>query len=121
MNQPRHRFTFVTLLILLTLLLVTQTLSAQTKTFSWEDWNTEMTLRENGDIYVVETQTLNFAGAPFTFGYRTIRTGISGANDDITNITVSEGPLDYELSTSQWPSTYRLTRSDDEVTIIWYF
>ena len=24
---------------------------------------------------VVETQTLNFEGAPFTFGYRTIRTG----------------------------------------------
>jgi hypothetical protein len=80
-----------------------------------------MTLRENGDIDVVETQTLNFAGAPFTFGYRTIRTGIPGANDDITNISVNEGPVDYELSTSQWPNTYRLTRADDEVTINWYF
>jgi hypothetical protein len=108
-------------LFLILLLLIPQTGSAQTKTFYWEQYDVDMTILENGDMRVVETQTLNFAGAPFTFGYGTIPTGRSGNNDGIRDISVSENGAPYRESSSNTPGTFEVERESNEVIINWYF
>ena len=112
---------FVPFLLLFLLLITSQDTSAQTKTFYWERFDVDMTLLENGDIRVVETQTLNFSGAPFTFGFATIPTGSNGNNDGISDIRVSEGGLEYTQSSSNQPGTFEVTQEAGEVVIDWYF
>jgi uncharacterized membrane protein YgcG len=109
------------LLLLLGLLFTPTSAAAQTKSFYWERFDVEMTLLENGDIDVVETQVLNFSGEPFTFGYGTILTGSAGNNDAIINIALREGDLIYSESSSNLPGTFNVSQSRDEVQIDWYF
>ncbi|MEJ2751346.1 MAG: hypothetical protein P8169_01470 [Chloroflexota bacterium] len=123
MNQNRQRFFVIAISLLFALLLVTQVASAQTKSFSWDDWSADITVLENGDLEVIETQSLNFQGAPFTFGYRTIflDQGLTGgSSDNISNIAVSENGRQYAENNSLQPGTFRVSRSGDEVTVNWY-
>ncbi len=46
--------------------------SAQSKTFVWERLDVEITVLENGDFLVQETQVIQFTSGTFTFGYRAI-------------------------------------------------
>lgn len=120
-SNPRTFITFIAALLLFSLLAVPSSAAAQTKSFYWERFDVEMTLLENGDIEIVETQVLNFSGAPFTFGYGAILTGSAGNNDNITNISLREGDLIYQESGSNAPGTFEVSRSRDEVRIDWYF
>ncbi len=113
--------TFIAAWLLFSLLAMPSSAAAQTKSFYWERFDVEMTLLENGDMEVVETQVLNFSGAPFTFGYGAILTGSAGNNDNITNIQLREGDLNYVESSSNAPGTFELSRSSSEVRIDWYF
>ncbi|MCA9954505.1 MAG: DUF2207 domain-containing protein [Anaerolineales bacterium] len=115
--------TAVSLLFLLLLgaLLLPGSAAAQTKSFYWERFDVDITLLENGDMQIVETQVLNFSGAPFTFGYGAILTGSAGNNDNITNIELREGDLIYKESSSNTPGTFEVSRSSSEVRIDWYF
>jgi uncharacterized membrane protein YgcG len=72
-------------------------------------------------MHIVETQTLVFAGSPFTFGFATIPTSSNGNNDGIINLTVSENGVPYQESRSNAPGTFELSESSDEVRIDWYF
>lgn len=107
--------------VLTVLLVIFQPAAAQIKSFRWENWESDITLLENGDFEVEETHTLEFSGEPFTFGFRTIRTGGNGGNDAIKNIAVREGDIIYTQSTSREPHTYTVSRDGDEITIRWYF
>ena len=109
-------------LILLALLLaLAPTALAQTKTFHWVNWDIDVTLQPDGSLDVTETQTLEFAGAPFTFGFRSIPIGRSGNNDGITNVSVREGDLVYSESFSNAPGTFEVVEQGDEARINWYF
>ena len=112
---------FLLFLMLLGALFMPGSAAAQSKSFYWERFDVEMTLLENGDIQVVETQVLNFSGEPFTFGYGAILTGSAGNNDAISNIALREGDLNYEESRSNAPGTFEVSESRDEVRIDWYF
>ncbi|MCA9919861.1 MAG: DUF2207 domain-containing protein [Anaerolineales bacterium] len=111
--------------LLFSLLLVTLfnpgSAAAQTKSFYWERFDVDITLLENGDMIVEETQVLNFSGEPFTFGYGTILTGSAGNNDDIFDIQLREGDLVYQESSSNAPGTFQVSHSSNEVRIDWYF
>ncbi len=121
MIKKRFLFVFLPLVLLGVLLIGVQNADAQTKTFNWEEWETVITLLENGDLRVEETQTLNFQGEPFTFGFRTIQTGTAGNNDGITDVGVREGNIIYEENYSSNPYTYTVIEEDEETTIRWYF
>lgn len=108
-------------LLLLVILLTPQSSNAQTKSFYWERFDVDITLQENGDMHIVERQTLNFSGEPFTYGFATIKTGDAGNNDNITDIRVSEGDFVYTESGSNAAGTFEVSRRSDEVTINWYF
>ncbi|MCC6603354.1 MAG: DUF2207 domain-containing protein [Anaerolineae bacterium] len=123
-NPQKFRMrTAVSLLFLLLLgaLFMPGSAAAQTKSFYWERFDVDITLLENGDMQIVETQVLNFSGAPFTFGYGTILTGSAGNNDNITNLELREGDLLYKESSSNTPGTFEVSRSSNEVRIDWYF
>ncbi len=90
-KQPRNIILLIAVLSIF--LVIFQPAAAQIKSFRWEDWESDITLLENGDFEVEETHTLEFSGEPFTFGFRTIRTGGSGGNDAIKNIAVREGDI----------------------------
>jgi uncharacterized protein (TIGR04222 family) len=115
------RFLFLGFLIFSVFVLNTFTVSAQTKTFNWDEWNIDVTLLPDGSLEVVETQTLNFSGAPFTFGFRSVPTGRTGNNDGIRDISVREGDLEYRRSGSESPGTFNVVRSGPDTTINWYF
>ena len=95
--------------------------SAQTKSFYWEQFDVDITLLENGEMRVVETQVLNFSGAPFTYGYGTIYTGSNGNNDGIIDITVRDDNGSYKESSSNAERTFEVSRSSNTVDIYWYF
>ena len=107
--------------VLLILLLVVQSGSAQVKEFIWLNWDSDITLEESGELQVEETHTIEFSGEPFTFGFRTIQTGSSGGNDGLRDISVREGDQVYVQSTSRDPGTFTVSRDSDETTIRWYF
>ena len=121
MTHKRHGQILLLVAVFAVVLVVFQSAAAQVKSFRWEDWESDITLLENGDFAVEETHTLEFSGEPFTFGFRTIRTGASGGNDAIKNISVREGDINYTQSNSQEPHTYTVSRDGDEITIRWYF
>lgn len=100
---------------------ISRPVRAQTKTYYWQQFDVDVQVLENGDLMVTERQTLNFSGAPFTFGYRTVPTDSSGRNDGIEEVSVRQGDQVYQQSGSQSPGTFRLTRSGDETEIYWYF
>lgn len=82
----------IALLALITLFLIfAPATRAQTKTFNWTNWDIDMALQPDGSLVVTETQTLNFQGEPFTFGFRSIPVGRRGNNDGISNVSVREG------------------------------
>ncbi len=107
--------------LIIFLLLIADSSQAQTKSFYWEQFDVDMTLLENGDLRIVETQVLNFSGEPFTFGYGVIYTGSKGLNDGIEEIRVSGNGVAYTESSSNAPNTFEVDESSDEVTINWYF
>lgn len=121
MIQKQARNLVLPAVVLIMVLLFVQPGSAQVKQFQWDDWETDITLLENGELLVEETHTLQFSGEPFTFGFRTIETGSSGGNDGLRNISVREGDIVYTQSTSGDPYTYTVSDDGDEVTIRWYF
>ncbi len=110
----------VTLLFALLLTLAPSSY-AQTKSFNWTDWNIDIVMQPDGSLDVTETQTLNFLGEPFSFGFRSIPTGRQGNNDGITNVSVREGDLIYRESSSNEPGTFEVIDQGDETRINWFF
>lgn len=111
----------ITLILLVAGLLLASTASAQVKTFYWDRFDVEIQVQENGDLLVTERQVLNFSGAPFTFGYRSIPTGRNGNNDGVVDFSVREGDIEYRESSSHEPYTFDVSRGGGETEVTWYF
>lgn len=94
---------------------------AQSKSFVWDQYDVVITLQPNGEMHVEETQTLNFSGEPFTFGFATIPIGSAGNNDGIRNLSVREGDIVYTENRSSQPHTFYTYNDGEEVGITWYF
>lgn len=120
-GRHNHQRLIAILLVLLGIGLFATPVSAQTKSFEWARWDVDINLLENGDMEVTESQTLEFSGAPFSFGFRSIPTGANGNNDGISNVSVLEGDQVYTESFNQSPGTFSVTDNGDETTIDWYF
>lgn len=112
---------FLLLFPLLFILLIGKPTEAQTKSYYWERYDVDITLLENGDLRVVESQTLTFSGDTFSSGYVTIPTGRSGNNDGITDISVSEDNISYKQSSNGQPYTFAVSQDGDNIFVDWYF
>ncbi len=108
-------------ILALSLFILAPSAVAQTKTFHWVDWDIDMVLQPDGRLAVTETQTLNFIGEPFSFGFRSIPVGRQGNNDGISNVSVREGDFVYTESFSNQPGTFEVVDEGGETRINWYF
>ncbi len=113
--------TLLPLLLILFLSALAPTAAAQLKSFHWTEWNIDVVLQPDGSLAVTETQTLDFSGAPFTFGFRSIPVGRAGNNDGIRDVSVREGDLVYRESSSNAAGTFEVVDQGDETRINWYF
>lgn len=106
---------------LLSLVIFASPALAQTKTFQWLNWDIDIVVNEDGSIAVTETQTLDFQGAPFTYGFRSIPIGSFGNNDGISNVSVREGNRIFEESSLNGYGTFEVREEGNEAFINWYF
>lgn len=91
---------------------------AQTKQFYWDGYDVLIELQPNGDLHVVETQSLAFSGGTFTFGYVVLEKNNLEA---ITDIRVREPDRVYTKDNSNDPYTFTVDESRREIRIDWYF
>ena len=120
-GKPTHNRPIALLILIALFLVLAPTTRAQTKTFDWTNWDIDMVLQPDGSMEVTETQTLDFQGAPFTFGFRSIPVGSRGNNDGISNISVREGDQGFRESSSNAPGTFEVINDGGETRINWYF
>lgn len=121
MRFGRHKVTIALVFVLLLLGGLAVTALAQTKTFYWTDWDVDVALQPDGSLDITETQSLNFQGQPFTFGFRAVPVGRQGNNDGIRNVSVREGDVVYRQSGSNSPGTFEIVNEGGETVINWYF
>ncbi len=115
------RWLLIALAVLLSLLVSPDNSSAQSKSFYWEQFDVDITVLDNGDLRIIETQTINFSGDTFSFGFRGVPVGNLGNNDGITDLSVSEGNSFYTESGSNTPRTFEVNLESGEEVIRWYF
>jgi hypothetical protein len=120
-NRSLSKRILLPLLLFVLLLALAPTALAQVKSFHWTQWDIDIVLQPDGSLAVTETQTLDFAGAPFTFGFRSIPVGRAGNNDGIRDVSVREGDLVYRESSSNAPGTFEVVDQGSETRINWYF
>ena len=96
---------------------------AQEKSLVWNRYDADITVQNNGDLLVQETQEIAFTSGSFHFGYRAIPLD---RVDNITNLQVFERRGDrltaFSESTSENENTFRSYINDsNELVIYWYF
>ena len=105
--------------ILLTISAVPESL-AQTRSLYWERFDVDITVLENGDLRVEETQSINFTSGTFQEGFAELSTTNT---DGISDITVSEEGQEY----TRRPNTFNLTEGtygigrldNDNIEVVW--
>ena len=90
---------------------------AQEKQYYWDALDVDITVLENSDIRIVETQTFVFTQGSFRFAYRDIPTDRLGS---ITDVMVSEGGVDYTPG-SETAQGFTTLREDGDLRITWYY
>ncbi|MBI1879373.1 MAG: DUF2207 domain-containing protein, partial [Chloroflexi bacterium] len=94
---------------------------AQTKTLVWQRYDVNLTVQQNADILVEETQEIRFTSGTFTFGFAAIPLD---RVERITDLQVSEIVNSSERAyTPNSSSEYGFTTSTNEgnLEITWYF
>ena len=99
------------------LVAVGRTASAQDKKYYWEFIDVDITVLENSDIRVVETQKFVFTQGSFHFAYRNIP---MDRLESVTDVSVSEGGMEYRRG-SEDPGTFTTSREDGDFRITWYY
>jgi hypothetical protein len=67
---------------------------AQSKTLYWEQYDVDITVRPNGDLRVVETQSIVFTSGIFREGYAEL---VTKNSDGIDDVSVSENGQSYQF------------------------
>jgi hypothetical protein len=116
-----RRIGLLIFLVTLVSLFLAKPAGAQAKVYYWESFDVQVSVQDDGSLLVTEVQTLNFSGDTFTFGYRDIPINSYGRNDGITDISIREGDIIYQESSSQAQYTFETMTSGNVLTIWWYF
>ena len=111
------RLRWILLLSLVAGLLLTTTSHAQTQTLRWERFDVRITVLQNGDFVVEETQEIVFTSGQFRFGYRNIP---MDRLEDITDVSVREGDRQYDRGRGG-NYTFQTFVEDGDFQIRWYF
>jgi hypothetical protein len=94
--------------------------AAQSKTLVWDRYDVNLTVQSNGDLQVVETQTISFTSGTFTYGYAEIPLGRTTGIDQIA-VSEPDGTRYLENPPAGDPHTLSVSTSGDNLEIRWYF
>jgi hypothetical protein len=116
-SRSPNRCLLAVLLALLLALPATAAL-AQTKSFVYDQVDSDIDMRADGALDVVETMTLAYSGGQFSFVSRSIALD---RLDDIRDIRLSEGQRDYVAAQAgKQPGSFVTERASDKLKITWY-
>jgi len=91
---------------------------AQSKTYIWDRLDVDITVLDNSNIRIVESQQFTYVSGEFHFGYREIPTD---RLERITDVEVWEGDRQYQPGRGG-DYTYETFYNDDgDFTIKWYY
>ena len=110
-------FALASLLAIVSMVLA-PTAAAQTKTLRWHRWDADIQINSDGTFDVQEVYEIEFIGGEFTFGYRNITID---QFEDIRNIRVREGGVEYTEDRSEAPNTFYWTKNSSEYVINWFY
>lgn len=101
-------------------LLSGQPVFGQSKTLVWERYDVRLVVEPNGDLQVLERQTIRFVSGTFSFGFAVIPLD---KTDGITNVSVTEpgGMVYEERGYSTEPYTFFTNRNGNDLEIEWHF
>lgn len=116
-----RRSLLLSFILLALLLALPSTLAlAQEKTLYWERYDVVLTVLPNGDLHVLERQSIAFTSGTFTFGFAVIPLRTT---EGITDIQISE-PGGRSYARTDYGGevhTFGAATSSDEVEVRWYF
>lgn len=115
----KQRWLSIIMLALILLLSFGSLASAQSKTLYWQRYDVDITVLNNGDLRVVETQELVFTSGTFRYGQRAISLY---RLDNISDVTVSEqGGPEYAYSDMDAPYTFRTFQEGSDLNVRYNF
>lgn len=114
MNSRR----IVWLLLVLLLLALPVTASAQSKALYWQRLDVDIAVNLDGTVRIEETQEIVFTSGSFTFGTRNID---MNKLERISDVQVREGNRVYEQDSSGAPYTFSTRTSGGDFVIEWHF
>jgi len=119
MMSPKEKEGLLSLVIIMALSLgLAGVVQAQSKTYIWDRLDVDITVLENSDIHIVETQQFTYTSGEFRYGYREIPTD---RLEGITDVEVWEGDRQYQPGHGG-DYTYETFYNDDgDFTIKWYY
>jgi len=118
MNKSRISLMISLCLLFVLMIGVGGTTHAQSQSLYWDRLDVNITVLQNGDIQIMETQEIVFTAGSFHFGYRNIPTS---RLDSISNIEVWEGGKAYAQQSGTSPYTFHTFRSGNDLVVRWYF
>lgn len=130
MTTATRNRSFLALLVIALLALMAasmpgDTASQASRSAFWREYNSEITVHEDGSFHVVETQLVAFSGT-FRFGSRVIPTdrmeGIGNIEVSVANsASGTPEPLQELNRATGEPGTYSIAESRDSVEITYHF
>ena len=114
----RNRRVFCVVVLLVLLMAMVSTASAQSKTLYWQRIDVDITVNEDGTLRIEETQEIVFTSGTFTFGTRDID---MSKLDGISDVEVREGGRSYNRSSSEAPYTFSMGSEGGDFRIKWHF
>jgi hypothetical protein len=114
----RRERLLVLLIITALFLSLAGVVQAQNKTYIWDRLDVDVTVLENSDIRVVETQQFTYVSGEFHYGYREIPTD---RLESIADIEVWEGDRQYQQGHGGGYTYETFYNDDGEFTIKWYY
>jgi len=110
---------FLALIIITALFLsLAGIVQAQSKTYTWDRLDVDITVLENSDIRVIETQQFTYTSGEFHYGYREIPTD---KLERITDVEVWEGDRQYQRGYGSDYTYETFYNEDGDFVIKWYY
>ncbi len=115
----KQKWLSIIVLALIVLLSFGGLAGAQSKTLYWQRYDVDITVLQNGDLRVVETQELVFTNGSFTYGQRAISLY---RLDNISDVTVGEPDgTEYMVSEMDAPYTFRTFQEGGNLNVRYNF
>ncbi|MBN1285354.1 MAG: DUF2207 domain-containing protein [Anaerolineae bacterium] len=118
--MQHRRLGLLLTLFLMLLLAAPPVANAESKTLYWKRWDADITVRDNGDLRIVETHVVAFTSGQFHFGLLTLDMRRLESVGDVS-VKVDGEPFQQITFTGQHPGKFKTRINEDTFEIEYYF